>query len=161
MTLGPVLSAGGVLLLVRVGPDASYLADVLPGVLVFGLGLSLTVAPLTATVLAAAPLRHAGVASGVNNAVARTAGLLIVAALPALIALPSDGFADPEALAQAYSRSMVVCAVLLAVGGLVSLLLVRLPALEAPPEGEPRLPEGACRMHCAVAGTPLEPDLEE
>jgi EmrB/QacA subfamily drug resistance transporter len=161
MTLGPVLSAAGVLLLVRVGPDASYLADVLPGVLVFGLGLSLTVAPLTATVLAAAPLRHAGVASGVNNAVARTAGLLIVAALPALIALPSDGFADPEALAQAYSRSMVVCAVLLAVGGLVSLLLVRLPALEAPPEGEPRLPEGACRMHCAVAGTPLEPDLEE
>jgi EmrB/QacA subfamily drug resistance transporter len=159
MTVGPLLSAVGVLLLLRVGPEATYLGDVLPGVAVFGLGLSVTVAPLTATVLASAPMRHAGVASGVNNAVARTAGLLIVAALPALVALPADGFADPTALAPAYSSAMVVCAVLLGLGGALSLLLVRLPAPEAAPEeGARRLPEGVCRVHCAVAGTPVEPD---
>ncbi len=68
MTAGPLTSAAGVLLLRRIGPDATYLGDVLPAVLVFGLGLAATVAPLTATVLAAAPDRQAGVASGVNNA---------------------------------------------------------------------------------------------
>jgi EmrB/QacA subfamily drug resistance transporter len=162
MVVGPLLSAAGVLLLVPIGEDADYLTDVLPGVAVFGLGLSATVAPLTATVLAAAPDRHAGVASGVNNAVARTAGLLIVAALPALVALPPDGFADPAALAPAYADAMLVCAALLAVGGIVSLLLVRLPPAAGPPaEAAPHLPESACRTHCAVAGTPLEPDLEE
>lgn len=168
MTVGTLLSAAGVLLLARVDADASYLVDVLPGVSLFGLGLSATVAPLTATVLAAAPLRHAGVASGVNNAVARTAGLLVVAALPALVALPPDGFADPASLAPAYSRAMVVCALLLAAGAVVSMLLVRLPVAELPAgvaaeelaEAERvHLPGSTCRRHCAVAGTPLEPDL--
>jgi hypothetical protein len=165
MTVDTLLSAAGVLLLARVDADASYLVDVLPGVSLFGLGLSATVAPLTATVLAAAPVRHAGVASGVNNAVARTAGLLVVAALPALVALPSDGFANPTSLAPAYSRAMVVCALLLAAGAVVSLLLVRLPTAAAAAAGEhagaarAHLPDCTCRRHCAVAGTPLEPDL--
>ena len=70
-------------LMSRIGPHASYLTDVLPAVVVFGLGLCATVAPLTATVLASADVRHAGVASGVNNAVARAASLVAVAALPA------------------------------------------------------------------------------
>ena len=82
MTLGPLLSAGGVLWLSMVGADASYLADVLAPVLLFGAGLALMVAPLTATVLDSAEDRHAGIASGVNNAVARTAGLLAVAVIP-------------------------------------------------------------------------------
>src|SRR5258707_3170034 len=76
MTVGTGTCAVGLLLLTRIGAHASYFADVLPAVSVFGLGLSLTVAPLTATVLASADVRHAGVASGVNNAVARAAGLL-------------------------------------------------------------------------------------
>lgn len=88
MTAGPLLAALGVLLLLRIGPDsataAGYLRDVLPGVVVFGLGLSALVAPLTGAVLGAVPAGEAGIASGVNNAVARTAQLLAVAALPGL-----------------------------------------------------------------------------
>ncbi len=76
MTGGILIAAAGLLLLTRIGPHTSYVADVVPAVALFGLGLSMTVAPLTATVLASADDRHAGVASGVNNATARAAGLL-------------------------------------------------------------------------------------
>jgi predicted MFS family arabinose efflux permease len=86
MTAGPLVAGGGLLLLSGVGRDLSYARDVLPGVLVFGLGLSLTVAPLTATVLSAVDQRHAGIASGVNNAVARMAGLIALAAVGAVVA---------------------------------------------------------------------------
>ena len=79
LTVGPLVSAAGLLLMLRLDAAASWLTDVLPAVLVFGAGLALTVAPLTATVLDAAPDRYAGAASGVNNAVARAAGLLAVA----------------------------------------------------------------------------------
>jgi hypothetical protein len=72
-------------MLLRVGADASYLTDVLPGIVVFGLGLSATVAPLTATALNSVEERHAGVASGINNGVSRVAGLLAIAILGALI----------------------------------------------------------------------------
>ena len=84
MTLGPLVSAAGLLLLLRVDTTTSWLVDVLPGVTVFGAGLTLTVAPLTSTVLDATPDRFAGAASGVNNAVARAAGLLAVAVVPGL-----------------------------------------------------------------------------
>ena len=87
MTGGLLTAAAGLLLLTRIGPNASYVADVLPAVLLFGVGLSMTVAPLTATVLASADDRHAGIASGVNNATARAAGLLSVAGLPAAVGL--------------------------------------------------------------------------
>lgn len=127
MTVGPLVSAVGLLLLVRIGPGSTYLSSVLPGVTLFGLGLSATVAPLTATVLAAAPERHAGLASGVNNAVARSAGLLVVAALPALVGLSPDAYTDPVALQPAYARSMLVCAALLVAGGLFALLTIRAP----------------------------------
>ncbi len=83
---GGVLAALGLLLLLRVDADADYLTQLLPALLVFSVGLAATVAPLTATVLADADEEHAGIASGVNNAVARAAGLLGVAALGAVIA---------------------------------------------------------------------------
>jgi predicted MFS family arabinose efflux permease len=86
MGFGPVVAGVGLLLLVRTGASASYPDQILPGVLVFGLGLSATVAPLTATVLGAVEPGHSGVASGVNNAVARVAGLLAIAALGAVVA---------------------------------------------------------------------------
>ena len=104
MTVGPALSAVGTLLLLRIDEDASYVADVLPGVALFGLGLAATVAPLTTTVLAAAPDRHAGLASGVNNAVARTAGLLAVAALPVVVGL-NAAYGDPAAEIAAFHRA--------------------------------------------------------
>src|SRR4051794_35917976 len=94
LTVGPLVSAGGLVLMLRIGPGTSgiegWLLDVLPAVLVFGAGLALTVAPLTATVLDAAPDRFAGSASGVNNAVARAAGLLAVAVVPVLAGITGD-----------------------------------------------------------------------
>jgi MFS family permease len=131
MTLGPVVMAAGVLLLLAVGRDVDYLLDVLPGITVFGLGLALMVAPLTATVLAAAPDERAGVASGVNNAVARAGSLLAIAALPVAVGLGGEQYADPAALDAAYGPAMVVCAVLLAVGGVVSWLTVPRTVLRA------------------------------
>jgi EmrB/QacA subfamily drug resistance transporter len=127
MTVGPLVMAAGTLLLLRVGPGVDYWADVLPGLTVFGLGLALMVAPLTATVLAAAADEHAGIASGVNNAVARAGSLLAVAALPVAVGLGGDQYADPVAFDAAYRSAMVVCAALLAAGGVVSWVTIRDP----------------------------------
>ena len=127
MTVGPLVMAVGALLLTGVGADSSYWTDVLPGLVVFGLGLALMVAPLTATVLAAAPDRHAGIASGVNNAVARAGALLAVAALPLAVGLAGEEYADPVAMSDGYDQAMVICAVMLAVGGVLSWALIRNP----------------------------------
>ena len=120
MTVGPIVMAAGTLLLLRVGPDVTWWRDVLPGLTVFGLGLALMVAPLTATVLAAAPDEVAGLASGINNAVARAGSLLAVAALPTAVGLAGNDYRDPARFDTAYGSAMLVCAVLLAVGGVVS-----------------------------------------
>ena len=125
MTVGPVFCGVGTLLLSGVSASSSYWTGVLPGVTVFGIGLVLLVAPLTATVLAAAPDRFAGVASGVNNAVARSGSLLAVAALPAAVGLSGADYARPEAFSSAYRSAMLVCAVMLLAGAAVSWLLIR------------------------------------
>ncbi|MER7073445.1 MFS transporter [Terrabacter sp. NPDC000476] len=127
MTVGPLVCATGVLLLSRVGAGSTYWTAVLPGISIFGLGLTLLVAPLTATVLAAAPDRYAGVASGVNNAVARAGSLLAVAALPAVVGLSGSDYAVPEAFSAGYRTALLICAGLLVVGGAVSWLLIRNP----------------------------------
>ncbi|MGN6663826.1 MAG: MFS transporter [Solirubrobacterales bacterium] len=85
MTLGPIVGGLGLMLMLRIGAGADYVADVLPAILVFGLGLSATVAPLTATVLDSVEERHVGIASGINNGVSRVAGLLAIAILGAVI----------------------------------------------------------------------------
>jgi EmrB/QacA subfamily drug resistance transporter len=85
MCAGPIVGGVGLLLLLRVGADPNYVTDVLPGLLVFGIGLSATVAPLTATVLDSVDEHHVGIASGVNNGVSRVAGLLAIAVLGAVI----------------------------------------------------------------------------
>jgi EmrB/QacA subfamily drug resistance transporter len=128
MTIGPLLAALGTAALVHIGADASFLRDVLPGQTALGLGLSLTVAPLTSTVLAAAPQRHAGLASGVNNAVARVAGLISIAALPLVAGLSGDAYHQPALLEPAYRKAMWVCTGLLVLGGVLSALLVRRPS---------------------------------
>lgn len=117
MTAGPLLCAVGALLLLRVGEDAGYVRDVLPAVTLFGVGLGVVVAPLTSTVLAAAARRHAGIASGVNNAVARTASLLAVAVLPVVAGITGADYTDPVTFTEGFRTGMAVCAALLALGG--------------------------------------------
>lgn len=119
MTVGPLVCAAGTLLLLLVAEEATW-ARVLPGMIVFALGLALLVSPLTAAVLAAAPGRYAGAASGVNNAVARAGSLLAVAALPGLVGLAGDDYLDLEAMTAGYRGAMTWCAALLALGGVVS-----------------------------------------
>jgi hypothetical protein len=119
MGVGPIVAGAGLLLLVRTDASADYVTQILPAILVFGLGLSATVAPLTATVLNSVEPGHSGLASGVNNAVARVAGLLAIAALGAIVASAFqsrlDGDINPArlspgaraAVAQARSRPLV------------------------------------------------------
>jgi hypothetical protein len=125
MTVGPLLAACGALVLSRVAAGQPYWAAVLPGLVLQGLGMATTVAPLTATVLAAAPDALAGVASGVNNAVARAAQLLAVAALPVAVGLSGRDYADPAALSSGYRTAALACAVSFALGGLVSWATIR------------------------------------
>ena len=113
------------LLFSRVAPGASYMADVLPAAIVFGLGLSSLVAPLTAAVLAAAPENDAGVASGVNNAAARLAGLLSAAALPAAAGMGGLERLSGIRLTQGFARAMWICAALCVVAAVVTWLTVR------------------------------------
>ena len=138
MTVGPIVCGVGVALLSTVGPGSSYLLGILPGVVVFGLGLCLLVAPLTATVLAAAPDRFAGAASGVNNAVARAGSLLAVAALPAVVGLGGEAYRDPNVFTASFRIAMWVCVALLVAGGAVSWLLIRNTAESAPLADRPR-----------------------
>ncbi|MFD4458402.1 MFS transporter [Nocardia sp. NPDC058480] len=147
MTIGPLLAAGGVFALQRIGPGAVYLTDVLPGVFVFGLGLSVLVAPLTGAVLAAVRAGEAGIASGVNNAVARTAQLLAVAALPGLAGL-SGAFDNPVAFAAGFDTAMRWCALLLLIGAGIAAVLLRVP--RQPPQPE----RVDCLPHCAGADGP-------
>lgn len=119
LTIGPLLLGAGMVLYSRLGPGDTYVADVLPGVLVFGVGLVILVAPVTATVLAAADERRAGLASGINNAVARTAGLLAVAVLPAAAGLGPEAIGDPARYAAGFGRAMLISAGLAAAGAVL------------------------------------------
>ena len=120
MAIGPLVCALGMVLLSRIADPAPYWTSVFPGMLVFGCGLTTLVAPLTTAVLGAAPQRHAGIASGINNAVARAGSLLAVAAIPALVGLGGDVYQHPAALTSGYRSALLLCAALLAAGGLVS-----------------------------------------
>lgn len=153
LVAGPFVLAAGMLLLLRVGPGASYLGSVLPAVVVFGLGLATVVAPVTATVLAAAPDEHAGVASGVNNAIARAGTLLAIAVLPAVAGLTGESYSDPVALTAGWRIALIVCAALAVAGGLLALGVrnsVLAPEHVAPQEEEPM---NDC-LHCAVDAPP-------
>ena len=152
LTIGPLVIAAGLLLMTRIEPGDSYLTSVLPAVIVFGLGLTLVVAPVTATVLAAADERHSGIASGINNAVSRVAGLLAVAVLPVAAGLSGHAFYVPSKMVDGFHLAMVICAVLAAAGGILAWLTISSHVL-APDEGEPAEP---C-FSCDVSGAALRP----
>jgi MFS family permease len=156
MTVGPILAALGVAGMARIGPGSSYFVDILPPVTVFGCGLALTVAPLTATALASVPGNHSGLASGVNNAIARIGGLLAVAVLPLVVGLTGLSYSDPAVLEPAFRTVIWVCVALLVTGGLLAAVFVRAPEFSP---GEARLvparePE-PLRRCCPVDGPPL------
>jgi Na+/melibiose symporter-like transporter len=159
LTVGPLVIAVGLLLTTRIDPGDSYLTSVLPAVTVFGLGLTLVVAPVTSTVLAAADMRHAGIASGINNAVSRVAGLLAVAVLPLIAGLTGDSFYDPQKMADGFRMAMYACAGLAAAGGLIAWMTISSEVLE-PESGEPLAEPAQPEYSCGVAGTPLRPSPE-
>ena len=120
MIVGPLVIAVSFLLMARIAPGSSYLFGVLPGVFVFGVGLVVTVAPVTATVLAAVEDSHVGIGSAINNAVARVASLLAIAVLPALAGATGKG----ASLSDGYTKAMVICAVLAALGAVICVVTV-------------------------------------
>ncbi|WP_030863014.1 MFS transporter [Streptomyces sp. NRRL S-37] len=148
LTVGPLLCAAGMLLMLRVGPGASYATEVLPALLVLGLGMVTLVAPLTATVLASVATARAGLASGINNAAARAAGLVAVAALPLLAGMGPEAYRLPDAFDDAFRRAMLLCAAVLAAGSAIAWATVRRPA--------PGCPHPECHTHGSVAVPPLE-----
>ncbi|MGH8794037.1 MAG: MFS transporter [Stackebrandtia sp.] len=151
LAVGSALAAFGIFLLLGVGPNANYWRDVLPGVVVLSVGMTVVVAPLTAGVLAAVDSGRAGVASGVNNAVARVASLLAVAALPLIAGLTGAAYDDPLAFGLGYQVAIVVCAGLFAVAAAAAALLVRKPAPDAP-HAEPR-------THCPYSTPQPDPGV--
>ncbi|WP_375497851.1 DHA2 family efflux MFS transporter permease subunit [uncultured Jatrophihabitans sp.] len=129
MTIGPIVAGAGLAMLTRVGAHASYVTDLLPALLVFALGLSATVAPLTATALASAPARQVGVASAVNNDIARVAGLLAVAVLPGVAGITPAAYDHPAQLSDGFHHAVLIAAALAVLGGLLSAVLVRREAV--------------------------------
>ena len=158
MATGLTGCAIGMGLMSRIGPHASYVADVLPAVLVYGLGLAMVVAPLTATVLASAPVEHAGVASGVNNAVARAASLVAVAALPAAVGLGAASYHQPARFNHGFDLATAICAAVLLVAAVLSATLIRSNVLRPP--GQPRVAERP-PLACSVGAPPLQPSARQ
>jgi MFS family permease len=122
MTVGPLIAALGVALMARVVPGTTYLGAVLPAVVVFGLGLAVTVAPLTSAVLSAVPDTYAGTASGVNNAISRVAGLLAVAVLPVAAGIRAG---PGEPLGPGFSLAMLITAGVCLIGGITAWVTIR------------------------------------
>ena len=141
LTVGSVIAGAGILLMLRIGPHTGYLTDVLPAAVVFGVGMTLVVAPLTAAVLAAAPDPLAGAASGVNNAVARAGGLLAVAALPLVVGITGNEYQHPGPLNHGFHLAVLWCAGLYVVGALTALVLVHRPSQPAAPPASPPSPD--------------------
>jgi EmrB/QacA subfamily drug resistance transporter len=155
MTVGPLVIATSFLLFTRLESSGDYLTVVLPAVLVFGLGVAINVAPLTATAMSSAPAEHAGVASAVNNDVARAASLIAVAVLPALAGITGQSYLHPAALAHGFKNAALMAAAFCAAGGVLAALTIRNPSREK--SAEPASP--SC-SHCALEATPLQVPLQ-
>ena len=123
LTVGPLLAGAGLLLLTRIGPDTTWITDVFPGSVVFGLGLVTFVAPLTATVMGSVDPDHVSVASGVNNAIARTASLASLAVVPVVSGLAVASGAD--AVTHAFRVALVISAVVAAAAAPLSFIGLR------------------------------------
>jgi EmrB/QacA subfamily drug resistance transporter len=151
MTVGPVLMAAGFLLMLRINAESSYVSAVLPAVVVLGLGLVATVAPLTATVMSSVADHHAGIASGVNNAVARSAQLMAVAAIPVAAGITGNAYRDPVAFHNGFGKALWISAVLAAAGGVIAWVTLG----DRRDKAREVQPAGIHHRHCALEAPPL------
>jgi EmrB/QacA subfamily drug resistance transporter len=156
MSIGPCVVGLGMALLARPPGTRSYVVAVLPGMVVLGLGLALTVAPLTATALNSAPDSYSGVASAVNNCVARLGSLIAVAAIPAIAGITRTSYLHPALLAPGFRNAAFMASGLSVLGGITSALLIR----DQPSQSRRQLgpgderPPDAC-VTCALDAAPL------
>jgi EmrB/QacA subfamily drug resistance transporter len=155
MTVGPLIVGGGLALLTRATYAGSYWTQVFPAVLLFAFGLAVTVAPLTSTAMGAAPVEHSGVASAVNNVVARAAGLLAVAVLPLAAGLTGAVALESAELASGFRTAMLISGFVCAAGGLLAALTIRNPARTPVAVGPAE--EQVPTWHCGVTYPPVNP----
>jgi EmrB/QacA subfamily drug resistance transporter len=153
MSVGPLVIGAGFFLFSRIGssagPSGNYVTEVLPAVVVFGLGLAINVAPLTSTVLAAAPAENAGMASAVNNDVARAAGLIAVAVLPAAAGLTGSSYLYPAQFSAGFRNASFISGGLCLLAGVLAALTIRNPRRAEAPAAEP-----ASQFHCGLDAPP-------
>jgi len=150
MSAGPVVVGAGLAMLTLVTHGSSYVLYVLPAVIVFGLGLAITVAPLTATAMNSASAEHSGIASAVNNDVARFGGLLAVAVLPALAGITGTVYLHPDALATGFRTAALISGVTCAAGGVLAAFTITNSPGVPHPAAEPE----QC-LHCGLDAPPL------
>jgi EmrB/QacA subfamily drug resistance transporter len=151
MSVGPLVIAASLLLFTRISGPGGYVVAVLPAVVVFGFGVAINVAPLTATAMSSAPAEHAGVASAVNNDVARAAGLIAVAVLPAIAGITGQSYLHPAALAHGFKTAAMIAAAFCAAGGILAFATIRNPPRPSRAGPAPR------PSYCALESTPLIP----
>jgi MFS family permease len=150
LAVGPVIVAAGLALFARIDSDGGYLAQVLPAVVVFALGIATTVAPLTTTAMASAPPEHAGVASAINNDVARTANLIAVAVLPPIAGITGAAYLEPSQFSAGFRTVTFIAAGLCVAGGILAGLT--LGVRRAGAAGATHTP-----VHCGLDAPPLHP----
>jgi EmrB/QacA subfamily drug resistance transporter len=154
MTIGPLIAAAGVLMMLRIGSATSWLADVLPATLVFGAGVALVVAPLTSAVLDSAPDRLVGSASGINNAVARASGLLAVAVIPGLAGITGADYTDAATFNAGFRTAIVIAASLLVAAAALAFAGIR--PRPVPAGTKDRILVEQC-THCPITCPPQHP----
>jgi EmrB/QacA subfamily drug resistance transporter len=157
MSAGPVVTGAGFALLTLATRGSSYIAYVLPAVAVFGLGMAITVAPLTATAMSSAPAEHSGLASAVNNDVARLGGLLAIAILPALAGITGAAYLHPQAMAAGFRTAVLIAAAVCVAGGLLAAVTITNPPRAAVPAEAPQPEE---YLHCGLEAPPLATSAE-
>jgi EmrB/QacA subfamily drug resistance transporter len=162
LSVGPVIIAAGMLLMARIKPGDSYLGSVLPAVVVFGVGLTLVVSPVTATVLASASERRSGIASGVNNAVARLASLIAVAVLPLVGGLTGKRFYVAADMTHGFHVGMIASAGLALSGGILAWFTIDNRVLASTQGADAGAkPAAQPGYSCTVVAPPLRPGARE
>ncbi len=158
LSAGPFIVGAGLAMLTVSTSGSSYVAYVLPAVVVFGLGLAITVAPLTATAMSSAPAQHAGIASAVNNDLARFGGLLAVAVLPPLAGITGTAYLHPDALAAGFRTAVLISGGLCAAGGLLAAVTITNPA-RGPRPARGQAPREY--LHCGLDAPPLTTSVSQ